>query len=80
MDFEEALAKGMASYISEDVYTAFIERVKQESVLFGEEVNRDVKIVYSPLNGTGLKPVTRILRESGYKKDKEEVIKENQKK
>ena len=67
MDFEEALAKGMASYISEDVYTAFIERVKQESVLFGEEVNRDVKIVYSPLNGTGLKPVTRILRESGYK-------------
>lgn len=44
----------------------FIERVKQESVLFGDEVNRDVAIVYSPLNGTGLKPVTRILSESGY--------------
>lgn len=53
-------------YISADVLTAFIERVKQESVLFGDEVNRDVAIVYSPLNGTGLKPVTRILSESGY--------------
>lgn len=53
-------------YISADVLTAFIERVKQESVLFGDEVNRGVAIVYSPLNGTGLKPVKRILSESGY--------------
>ena len=52
--------------IGPDVLTAFIERVKQESVLFGDEVDRNVAIVYSPLNGTGLKPVTRILSESGY--------------
>ncbi len=67
MDFEEAMEKGIASYISDDIYTAFIERVKKESVLGEQEINKDVKIVYSPLNGTGLKPVTRILRESGYK-------------
>ena len=67
MDFEEAMEKGIASYISDDLYTAFIERVKKESVLGEQEINKDVKIVYSPLNGTGLKPVTRILRESGYK-------------
>ena len=67
MDFEEAMEKGIISYISDDVYTAFIERVKKESVLGEQEINKDVKIVYSPLNGTGLKPVTRILRESGYK-------------
>ena len=29
-------------------------------------VNKDVAIVYSPLNGTGLKPVTRTLKEMGY--------------
>lgn len=46
-----------------DVYTAFVEQVKNQSVLFGEEVNKDVAIVYSPLNGTGLKPVTRTLKE-----------------
>ena len=33
---------------------------------FGEEVNKNVAIVYSPLNGTGLKPVTRTLKEMGY--------------
>lgn len=53
-------------YISNDVLSAFIERVKEESVLFGDKVNRDAAIVYSPLNGTGLKPVTQILSESGY--------------
>ena len=40
--------------------------VKHQSVLFGEKVNKDVAIVYSPLNGTGLKPVTRTLKEMGY--------------
>lgn len=53
-------------YIPEEVYTAFVEEVKKQSVLFGETVNKDVAIVYSPLNGTGLKPVTRTLREMGY--------------
>lgn len=46
------------------VLTAFIDRGKEESLLFEEEINRDVAIVYSPLNGNGLKPVTRILSES----------------
>lgn len=39
---------------------------KSQSVLFGENVNKNVAIVYSPLNGTGLKPVTRTLQEMGY--------------
>lgn len=53
-------------YISDDCYTAFIEEVKQQSVLYGEEIDKNVAIVYSPLNGTGLKPVTRALKESGF--------------
>lgn len=40
--------------------------VKNESLLGDVQVNKDVAIVYSPLNGTGLKPVTRVLKESGY--------------
>lgn len=66
MDFDEAVAVGMISYISDDVLSAFIEEVKNQSVLFGEDVNKDVAIVYSPLNGTGLEPVTRTLKEMGY--------------
>lgn len=65
-DFEEGIEKGSISYISEDVLTAFIEEVKRQSVLGDVVVNKDVAIVYSPLNGTGLKPVTRILKEMGY--------------
>lgn len=52
--------------IKEDVLTAFIEEVKKQSVLFGEEVDKNVSIVYSPLNGAGLEPVTRVLNEMGY--------------
>ena len=64
--FEEDLQSGIIDYIDESVLTSFIEEVKKQSVLFGDEINRDVAIVYSPLNGTGLKPVTRVLEESGF--------------
>ncbi len=66
ISFDEGLATGWISYIGEEVYTAFIEEVKGQSVLFGEEVDKNVAIVYSPLNGTGLKPVLRALKESGF--------------
>ena len=65
-DFEAGVASGSIQYIPVEVYTAFVEQVKSQSVLFGETVNKDVAIVYSPLNGTGLKPVTRTLKEMGY--------------
>ena len=65
-DFEAGMASGNIQYIPDEVYTAFVEQVKSQSVLFGEEVNKNVAIVYSPLNGTGLKPVTRTLKEMGY--------------
>lgn len=65
-DFDAAISGGQIQYIPEEVYTAFTEEIKHQSVLFGDEVNRDLAIVYTPLNGTGLKPVTRALRESGF--------------
>lgn len=65
-DFEDALAAGKIQYISDDVYTEFVEVVKQQSVLFGDEIDKNIAIVYTPLNGVGLGPVTRTLQESGY--------------
>ena len=64
--FEKGMENGEISWISQEVYTAFVEAVKGQSVLFGEPVNKDVAIVYSPLNGSGLRPVTRTLGEMGY--------------
>ena len=66
LDFEEGLRSGKIAYIPETVYTDFVEEVKRQSLLGGEQVDKNVAIVYSPLNGTGLKPVLRTLRESGY--------------
>ena len=64
--FDDGLKNGMIDYIDSAVLDSFIKEVKGQSVLFGDEIDRDVAIVYSPLNGTGLKPVTRVLEESGF--------------
>ena len=65
-DFEWALADGSIEYIPDNVYTEYIEAVKGTSVLYGEDADKGLKIVYTPLNGTGLKPVLMTLQESGY--------------
>ena len=64
--FNVALRNGYIKYIDDSVFDKFIDRVSQESLLFGEPVDKDVRIIYSPLNGTGLKPVTEILKKNGY--------------
>ena len=68
MDFAAAQAQGLISYIGEDVITAFIDCVKKETLLSPRDVvDRDIAIVYTPLNGTGRMPVTRALREAGFR-------------
>ena len=66
ISFEEGLSNGSIEYIPDAVYDAFIENVKAQTLIEGEEVNKKCAIVYSPLNGTGLKPVTRLLKELGF--------------
>lgn len=67
IDFSAAFADGKIQYISEAVITAYVEAVKSQGMLTGnEKIDKNVAIVYSPLNGTGLKPVLRTLKESGY--------------
>lgn len=65
-DFDDAFDKKLIDYIPDTVYDDFIKAVKSQSVLFGDKVNKDLSIVYSPLNGTGLRPVLRALKESGF--------------
>lgn len=67
MEFAAGMENGTIRYIPEEVYTAFIEEVKKQSMLGGKDkIDKNVAIVYSPLNGTGLKPVLRALKETGY--------------
>lgn len=66
IDYEAALQNGYVEFINENVYTDFINEVLRQSLINKDEINKDFAIVYSPLNGTGLKPVTRALKEAGY--------------
>ena len=63
---EWAEENGLLDYIAPSVMDSFIKEVKNQSVLYGDRIDKDVAIVYSPLNGTGLVPVTRVLSESGF--------------
>ena len=66
LPFVNGRASDKIEYIPDEVYTAFVEEVKQQSVAGNAKLDKDVAIIYSPLNGTGLKPVLRTLQESGY--------------
>ena len=52
------------SYVDDTIYEKYIDAVEKESILPIE--NKDVSIVYTPLNGTGLRPVTDILKRKGF--------------
>ena len=64
MDFDEALEKGLIEWTPEEVLDAFIAAVKKVSVP-GFKAADGYKVVYTPLNGTGIECVTRILKEIG---------------
>ena len=64
MDFEEGLEKGLIVWTPEEVLDGFIDAVKKVSVP-GFKAGEDYSVVYTPLNGTGLECVTRILKEIG---------------
>lgn len=53
-------------YIDNETAEAYIEEVKKQTYLYGEDIDRDISVIYTPLNGTGLKPVTQVLKELGY--------------
>lgn len=64
-DFDKALESGMIEYIGEDVCTAYFEAVKAKAVNPSVFADGKFKVVYTPLNGAGNKPVRRILKECG---------------
>ena len=68
MDEEEALAKGLLKYIGEEVDKAYIDSVKGLTIRkeLVKENASDLKVIYTPIHGSGNMPVRRILNELGY--------------
>ena len=68
MDFAEAVASGMVKWIDDAVLERYYDAVLSKSVstLSAEQVaEAPLKLVYTPLNGTGLVPVTTVLERAG---------------
>lgn len=64
MNFEEGIQKGIIEYVPEEVLTSYMSKV--ENLSLHKNIDYDTCIVYSPLNGTGNKPVREILRRKGF--------------
>ena len=67
---EEAMEKGLLQYIGEDIDKVYIEKVKS-LILRKELVNekaKDLNIIYTPIHGSGLMPIKRVLTELGFEK------------
>ncbi|HJA26555.1 MAG TPA: phospho-sugar mutase [Candidatus Fournierella merdigallinarum] len=65
MPFAEALAAGLVEYVGEDCYEALYAAIESRQVRPGLCADAGLKLVYSPLNGSGLVPVTRVLGDMG---------------
>lgn len=63
--FDEELAKGNISYIGDDVMEDFYSHVLAEGINTDLCASSGLKVVYTPLNGTGNKPVREILKRLG---------------
>ena len=65
VSFEEGVVSGMIQYVEDDCKEALYTAIKSRSVRPGLCKTAGLKLVYSPLNGSGLVPVTRILHDIG---------------
>ena len=65
MSFEDGIAAGLIEYVGEDCKEALYDAIKACAIRPDLCKTAGLKLVYSPLNGSGLVPVTRILSDMG---------------
>lgn len=64
---EEAEKSGLLNILNNELDSKYLEKVKEESILKDLLNKENFKLIYSPLHGTGGRPVKRLLNELGYK-------------
>ncbi|EGT3849042.1 phospho-sugar mutase [Clostridioides difficile] len=68
IDFEEALSKNLITILDNEVDDEFIKAVKKQVLRQNiiDEYGKKLKIIYTPIHGTGNKPVRKVLNECGF--------------
>jgi len=67
MDFDEAVEKGLVEYIGDDIVQKFYDCVEKCCLSKDITAKTDLKVIYTPLNGTGNKHVRAMLKRIGIK-------------
>lgn len=65
MPLDKAIEAGLVSFMSEEVIDSYLDAVYAQDVVDPACADGDLRVVYTPLNGTGLECVTRILERIG---------------
>ena len=68
MKKEDAVAAGLYKVIGKEIDDRYMEELKKQSIHpeVIKEMAKDIRIVYTPLHGTGNLPVRRVLKELGF--------------
>lgn len=67
MDFDKAVEQGLIEYMGDEVIDAFLDEVQKQCINPEIVKESNLKVIYTPLNGTGNKPVRKILDRIGVK-------------
>lgn len=66
ISFVKGIEEAIITYIQEETIYAYINAVSVQSLCVDKKINKEVSIVYTPLNGAGLKCITKCLQENGF--------------
>ncbi len=66
-DFDEEVEKGMIVVLDEKYDRMYIDHVKSLAIHSGDELDLDIPVVYTPLNGCGTMPFTAMMKERGFR-------------
>ena len=64
IDLEEGIEKGLINIIGKEIDDEYNQHIIDMAI--NDDIDKEIKIVYSPLNGTGNIPVRRVLKERGF--------------
>ena len=65
LDFDEGVKQGLIQFVGDDCKEALYAAIEERSIRPGLCATAGLKLVYSPLNGSGLVPVMRVLKDIG---------------
>jgi len=67
LDKSIAIQKGLFNIIGKEVDRVYLDKIKELSIRDEGQIDKNIKIVYTPIHGAGNIPVRTILRERGFK-------------